>query len=55
MWVAVVLQSPTNCADAFLYTVSINNATVAFSDCGAGSPPPATTELARYLDQVTSG
>lgn len=45
--------SPTNCADAFVYAVSIGSATVSYSDCGAGSPPPATTELVRYLDQVT--
>jgi hypothetical protein len=46
-------QSPTNCADAFLYTVTIGPATVSFSDCGSGSPPPAATELVRYLDQIT--
>jgi hypothetical protein len=48
-------QSPTNCADAFVYAVSIGPATVTFTDCGSGSPPPATTELVRYLEQVTAG
>ena len=48
-------QSTTNCADAFIYAVSIGPATVSYSDCGSGSPPPATTALVRYLEQVTGG
>ncbi|HZM76107.1 MAG TPA: hypothetical protein VFC19_10290 [Candidatus Limnocylindrales bacterium] len=48
-------QPSTNCADAFVYAVSIGTATVTYSDCGSGSSPPATTALVRYLDQVTGG
>lgn len=48
-------QPTTNCADAITYAVVIGAATVTYSDCGTGSPPPATTELVRYLEQVTGG
>jgi hypothetical protein len=48
-------RSTTNCADAISYAVTIQSATVSFSDCGSGTPPPATTELVRYLEEVTGG
>lgn len=46
-------RSTTNCADALVYAVTIQTVTVTYSDCGSGTPPPAATELVRYLEQIT--
>lgn len=47
-------QTTAGCADAFVYAVTISSMTITYSDCGSGSPPPATTELVRFLEQATS-
>ena len=47
-------QSTAGCADAFVYAVTIQSVTITYSDCGSGSPPPATTELVRFLEQATA-
>ncbi|HEX6681729.1 MAG TPA: hypothetical protein VF062_03000 [Candidatus Limnocylindrales bacterium] len=50
---ATTPQSPSNCADAFQYTVQVGPTAVRYTDCGAETPP-ATAALVQFLEQATS-
>ncbi|HCT79128.1 MAG TPA: hypothetical protein DGT23_21740 [Micromonosporaceae bacterium] len=46
---AAATRPPTNCADAFDYTVTAGPLTVRYSDCPSDALPPAAAELVSFV------